>query len=141
MNVIAVAVRGSTDAPCILLLEPNDIGLIDNSNAALVSNCGLRVNSGNPEAIYVNSNSHITASSVCVTGYARLNSGATITPDAIEGCAPFADPLANIPEPAEAAWPCDYDDFELDGGIHTMSPGVYCDKVTINNFADVTLDP
>ena len=100
--------------PCILLLEPKEIALTINGHSQLKANCGVHVNSKNTEAIDVNSNSKITATSVCVTGGYRLNGGSTSTPTPQKNCPVNPDPLAGFPEPFYGG--CSYTDLVVDGG-------------------------
>ena len=140
VRVTAKAQIGGKDVPCILLLEPKEIALTINSHSQLKANCGVHVNSKNTEAIYVNSNSKITATSVCVTGGYRLNSGSTSTPTPQKNCPVNPDPLAGLPEPSYGG--CSFTDLVVDGGqTKTLSPGVYCKKLEIQNNATVYFKP
>lgn len=140
VKVGAKARIGGKAVPCILLLEPTEIALTINSYSQLKANCGVHVNSANTEAIYVNSGSKIAATSVCVTGGYRLNSGSTSTPTPQKGCPVNPDPLASLPEPSYGG--CTVTDLVVDvGQTRTLSPGVYCKKLEIQNNATVYLKP
>lgn len=128
-------------ALCILLLEKTEIGLYANSDSRLDASCAVHINSNNAEALYVNSNSHITASDVCVVGSSKLNGG-TVTPSPTHGCPEKADPMLSLPEPAEASLPCNYTDFTVNNGqTKTMWPGVYCKKTLINSGGNAIMLP
>lgn len=137
----AEAVISSTST-CILLLEPTDRGLLANSGGKLDADCGVHVNSSHStEAIFVNSDSSIKATSVKVNGKARLNSGGVISPTAITRAAPMADPFASVPIPPNAAGPCDYVDFVINSGeTKVMKPGIYCKTTLINSGGKANME-
>jgi Putative Flp pilus-assembly TadE/G-like len=130
-----------TEPDCVLLLEKTEMALVANSPSKLQAPCGVQVNSSNKEAILVNSGGEVKASAVCVNGKYRENGG-TISPKPRTGCPAAADPLANLPEPAQAKGPCDYTDVVVNNfAITTLDPGVYCKRLEINAGANVTLRP
>lgn len=137
----AVVGAASPAPQCILLLEQSDIGLYANLDAKLDANCGIHINSGHAtEALFANSNSHITAAAVRVHGTSRLNSGSTVTPNPIDGSTQQTDPLASLGEPASGA--CTYTDFTVNSGqTRTMTPGVYCNKTLINSGSTAVMQP
>ncbi len=135
-------VGAPTAAPqCLLLLEPNVIGLYANSNSKLDADCGVQVNSRHKiEALFANSNSQIKASAVRVHGSSWLNSGSSVSPGPIDGSPLQADPLANLAEPASGG--CTHTDFTVDNGeTRTMSPGVYCKTTAIKSGSTAIMQP
>jgi type II secretory pathway pseudopilin PulG len=132
---------GTGSQACVHLLEREGIGLYVNSDAKLNASCGLQVNSSSKEAIYANSGSSIKATDIAVNGQVFRNGGSSITPPPKTGSVAAADPLAHVPEPAEATAPCQFTDLTVNGGSRTLGPGVYCKKLTINSNARVTLLP
>ena len=130
-------------ATCVLLLQASQVGLYVNSESKLDATCGLHVNSNHStEALFANSSSHITTTSTCVRGEARLSSGSTATPTPVEGCAVKPDPLLSLAEPSNAAASCNHTDFKVENGqTKTMSPGVYCKKTLINSGGTATMQP
>ncbi len=140
VKAAATARFAGKDVPCVLLLEPTRTALTINASSELKTNCGIYVNSKNLEAISVNSTSKIVATSVCVTGRYRLNSGSTSTPTPQVKCPVYADPLAGLAEPSYGG--CNFTDLVVDTGqTRTLSPGVYCKKLEIQNNATVYLKP
>lgn len=137
----AAAHTAKSGDACIHLLEPTQIALTINSDSQLkVVNCGVQVNSSNSEAIYVNSNSKISASDICVKGNYKLNGGSTSTPTPKINCPIKADPLASLPEPSYGG--CNHTDLVVQSGqTKTLNPGVYCKKLEIQNSATVNLTP
>jgi hypothetical protein len=114
-----------------------------NSDSRIVAKgCSLHVNSANNEAAFLNSNSFVETLSTCIVGKARVNSGGGFTPSAQTGCDPVQDPLAYLPEPAEASRSCDFTDVVVTSGQkRTLSPGVYCKKLEISSGGEVTFTP
>lgn len=140
VRATATARFAGKEVPCILLLEPTRTALTINASSELKTNCGIHVNSKNLEAISVNSTSKIVATSVCVTGRYRLNSGSTSTPTPKEKCPVYPDPLASLAEPSYGG--CNFTGLVVDTGqTRTLSPGVYCKKLEIQNGATVYLKP
>jgi Flp pilus assembly protein TadG len=134
---------GSTAKQCVLLTKPDGVGLYANSGGRLEANCGIQVNSSSStEAIYINSASHVTATSVKVVGNANINSGSTVSPTPTAGAASQADPLSSLAEPAAKSNPCAYTDYKVSQGqTQTMSPGVYCKTTLIENGGIATMSP
>lgn len=135
----ATASTGKESDPCILLLEPVQIGIKLNSRSHLKLKCGVHVNSSSNEALNLNYDSSIEATSVCVKGNYKLN-GSTITPTPKINCPVKADPLASLAEPSYGA--CNFTDMTVQNGqTKTLNPGVYCKKLEIQNNAIVNLNP
>ena len=142
VTVKSSALLMTEQLPCILALEPAAIGITVNSDSGLVASCGVHVNSDNNEALLANSDSHVTATSVCVHGTARLNSSSSATPAPTEDCPVLSDPLATLPEPDTASDPCNFTDYTVTSGASAaMSPGVYCGVTTINASSSATMQP
>ncbi len=125
---------------CILSLEDSaEKGLYLDSNAQIDSDgCAIQVNSTNPNASWLASNStvNVTAASICVTGGYRDEStgGYSPTPDTgATECPALDDPLANVPPPAYDPLDCWRTDFELDNEIENLDPGLYCGGLTLKN--------
>lgn len=131
---------GSEPSPCIILLESTQISLTINGASELRAGCGVHINSSNSEALYVNSQSKISATDICIKGSYRLNSGSTSSPTPRMVCPIKADPLAALAEPTHGT--CNFTDLVISGGpARTLNPGVYCKKLEIQNGAVVTLKP
>ncbi|MDP8916502.1 MAG: pilus assembly protein TadG-related protein [Pseudomonadota bacterium] len=94
----AIAIIGST--PCVLLLEPAAARALETGAGSTLDarSCPIQVNSTAAGAAYANNGSVIRTESLCVKGTA-VDSNATISPQAVTGCAPVNDPFASTPEP------------------------------------------
>ncbi len=147
MDTVRVRVLSEASAyvsplPCILTLEETEFGLQANSDSNLNASCGIQVNSGHSEALYADSNSHVTGTMVKVRGSVIENSGSSVTPAAVEGATRVPDPLASLPEPPQSSLPCDHTDYTVNsGGLASITPGVYCKTTLIDSNATAVMQP
>ena len=112
---------------------------LDSDSSIDASGCTVQVNSSDPTALEANSNSAITAESICVAGDYDHSGTGTYSPAPDTGCAPMLDPLAAVSPPAFSG--CDHNNTYLDDAIVTLSPGVYCGGLHIDGNSIVNLDP
>ena len=144
VDVGTQATAGQSGQPvCLLALDPTGQHAIRlDSNAQInLNGCSVQVNSTDDEAIETNSNSSVTADSICVAGgYDGAPSSYTPTPET--GCPQIADPLANVPPPPYDDDVCDFTNTVLGGnGSYTLGPGVYCGGITASSNPTIVLDP
>ena len=146
LTTIAIAWPGPGDDEfCILSLEPSDPGAIEISgtNVLDLGECGVAATSvHDPSAMKPPGTVDITAGSLCVAGKIDEGGAVTYTPGPEikdEGCTPPADPLAGLPPPSYSG--CDHTDYVVSdsGGAVTLSPGVYCNGITISG-SNVTVN-
>ena len=125
---------------CLLSLDPSTSGAMSLDSDAVIdaSGCTVQVNSSDPTALEANSNSSITADSICVAGDYDHGGTGTYSPAPDTGCAPMADPLADVDPPAFSG--CDYNNTYLDDAIVTLNPGVYCGGLHIDGNSIVELN-
>lgn len=111
LSATSVAVRVSPS--CLLVLNPSVSEAFYQQGSADVrlQGCALHVNSTSATALVTQGSTTTKASSICVAGG---YTGSGFTPAPVPGCAPLADPLADLPEPAEP--PCTDHNVSLDGG-------------------------
>lgn len=138
VRATATAVMGAPPV-CLLALDPSAAGSVFlNSDSEIVApSCTVVVNSTASDAIRTNSRSRVKSARTCVKGR-HAGSGYDPTPE--NGCTAMADPLASLPRPTSTGT-CNHRDLNIDGVTRTLDPGLYCDKVTLNNNARVTLRP
>ncbi len=138
VSASATAVFASNVGPCVLTLAPSgNYTMLLNSNSMIdAPDCHVQVNSSDDEALKVNSNSDITAKSICVDGGWLSTGSSQLTPSPTQ-CAPVDDPLANLPVPDEADDPCNWTDHYVEGTV-TLQPGVYCGGLELSANANVT---
>lgn len=124
---------------CILALEPSDQDAIKLGGATTVNapDCSIQVNSTSHKALKVASDAHAVAAPICVVGgiYSHPENVAAY---AETDCPAVADPLAGLPAPGTS--PCTANAVKIDGGVHTLNPGVYCNGISIAD-ASVVFNP
>jgi hypothetical protein len=133
-------------ATCVYVLDPTGATALNASNAVQVqSQCGMAVNSNNADAVEVVSSAKLTLPSLSIVGGYETNNngqicssgGCPLTP--ATGVAASADPFASLPAPSYSG--CNYNNYSSGYGTFTLSPGVYCGGLSINNGATVTFSP
>jgi Flp pilus assembly protein TadG len=123
---------------CIYVLDASKSGAFTASGGqSLVrSDCGIYVNSSSTSALTVSGGATVTASGVNVVGSSNINGGSTVTPSPTNGASVTPDPLASLAAPSVGN--CDYTSVKISTKV-SLSPGVYCNGITINAGGDVTL--
>ena len=101
--------------------------------------CGVYSNSAHKEAITVRDNASLISGVTCSAGGFKGRKKASFFPEPITDCPRVGDPLANRPAPTIGS--CDHKNFEVDSGVHTLYPGVYCEGLKIKGTAEVQLEP
>ena len=97
MDVAASAAAGKRGVSCLIALDPKGKGLELNGNANLkLIECGAQINASGKDALKVSSKSTLLADGVCVSGSAKIDGGADISPEPSEYCPPHPDPLAGM---------------------------------------------
>lgn len=140
LSARAVASAGGSDS-CILSLDTAAAGAFSmtGSGALTLSGCGLAVDSASASAVQMTGSGSITADflqtpgDVRLTGSARLNVGRLDT-----GAAAVADPFADLAIPAAGA--CTHTNFSVMSS-QTLSPGVYCNGLSVVGSGTYTLAP
>ncbi len=132
----AVALVSGGDS-CLFALSPDAEGAIKLAGGATVTlGCGVFANSDNIEAIQVVGGGCLTATEVITAGGSV---GDCIDPE-VGQVNQQPDPLGALPEPDWAG--CDFTaKININNGDATLSPGVYCNKVSINTSGTVTFLP
>ena len=139
INVSARAVAGGISSPnCIYILDPSGSGAFSmTGSGTLSSSCGIAIDSGGCDALSATGSLSISASSIGVVGdYSMVGSG-SITPTPVTHIAAVADPLLYVSAPTVGS--CSYTKAKYSGSSPvSLSPGVYCDGITINGSSTVT---
>lgn len=128
-NVCFIALGANDDDPGIEMA---------NSAKLIGGDCEVYSNSDRPDSISVTGSARIDAPFICSAGGYSGSASNFATPPATD-CPRIEDPLASrTPPPFDET--CDHDDLTLDGGSHTLEPGIYCGKTDIRGGADVWLN-
>jgi hypothetical protein len=142
LSASAIAVANKGELTCLLTLNPDaeDALRLDSNANVAVNDCAVHVNSTDATALFVRSNSTLTADTVCVAGGYQDNSSGGINPTPQTNCKQQADPLADLPAPDTAG--CDVTDYSLSSNnSDTIDPGIYCGGISVSSNADVTFNP
>ena len=144
LKVRSVALAGTSGAYCVLQLTgAAPVGVsISNGATATLSTCGLAVNARSATALTMSGGAVLTTTAVAVVGGASVTNGASINPATAlkTGQSQVADPYSTVSQPAVSG--CAGGTAKNYGwGNWTMTPGVYCSGVAINNGAVVHMNP
>lgn len=127
---------------CILSLgEKTNGGIFMHNNAAITApQCMLQSNSTVREAVIIQQGSRLAANLTCARGGIANNAG-TVQTTLLTDCPPIPNPLEQKPEPSTSG-PC----IQINARVkkserRTLSPGVYCLGLTVEEDAQVTLLP
>lgn len=127
-------------AACIYVLDPtlSHSMTVSGGSSFIKSDCGVYVNSSSSQALNVSGGATINTAVVDVVGGTDISGGSTVTPTPTTGVQAASDPLANLPEPTYSG--CDHTSFTVSSATATLSPGVYCNGITITGTSTVTFN-
>ncbi len=136
----ALARIAGSEKVCVVGLEGAEArGVHLRRSASLTANgCAVYANSRNSKAIQIDDSGSMKASLICAVGGTNTAPGG-YNPDPTVDCPPFPDPLADRPAPSGSL--CDFQDFEVDAGTVTVSPGVYCGGLVVAGKATINFQP
>jgi Putative Flp pilus-assembly TadE/G-like len=128
---------------CLTVLSPAGNGALSISNNATVSlhDCGITVDSGDPQALTVSNNAIVQAAAIQVVGGDSIGNGASVLPNPTLNAPPAGDPFASVPAPAYSRPPCFQNTVVTNNSSAVLGPGVYCGGITVSNNASVTFTP
>jgi hypothetical protein len=130
------AVVGSS-GPCILVLDPAaQNAFVASGSANVNATCGIAVNSTDSKAMVTSGSACVTGTFIRVTGSNVNSSSCPPQPTPKTGVNPTADPLANQPAPSFSS--CDHTNFTLSNTTASLSPGTYCNGITIQSNVTAT---
>ena len=144
-NAVTISARAvarfDIDDTCLWSLNPTMRGAIKIAGGAQVQlGCGILVNSSDLEALTQSGTSCLSASRPKVAGGFT---GDCLNPTPLTGVNQIADPLAALPKPSFLQGACDYDAKIVvnAGETLTLSPGVYCNDISILSDGQVEFLP
>ena len=126
---------------CVLSLDhtAQDSILINGSSTVSLNGCALYANSENPVAVSVGGSASLTALEIGAVGGVDASLSNMILAQGIRtGQMPIADPYEKVA--VDVPGECTKNNFTAKTTI-TIQPGVYCDGITANAGAEVTLSP
>jgi Flp pilus assembly protein TadG len=142
LSASAIAVANQGQLTCVLTLDPDseDALLLDSNADVDIQDCAVHINSTDATALYVKSNSTLTADSVCIVGGYQDDSSGGISTAPNTNCRQQLDPLVDLPDPDTSG--CDVTNYSLSSNnSDTLSPGIYCGGISVSSNADVAFDP
>ncbi len=111
---------------------------LDNKARLTAEGCGVYSNSPGLVSIQADNGSELTAELICAAGGASSTDSVSFTPEPITDCPQIPDPLAErTPPPVDTC-------LETGLVVETdtiLSPGTYCEGLTIQGSASVKLNP
>ena len=131
--------RGPGINPCVIALDPSASGAfaVSGNGSVNVPNCPIYVDSDSPTALSQTGNSgSVTAKAIYVTG--SYDTSSHVSPAPYIGQPVYADPLADVPEPAPPG-PCTVRNKNITTSTTFPAGSVFCGAIQFN--ADVTFAP
>ena len=127
---------------CQYVLDPSASNAFSISGGINVQvGCGVVINSSSATALNASGGAHLTATSISVVGNYSSSGGAVLTPTPVIHAAAQSDPLAYVPAPSVGACGYGATTYTVSGGATTtLSPGVYCNGISISGGSHVTLN-
>ena len=141
LKVTAKASLAGSKKICMIGLEESKSKAIHLTKRASLEalGCGVYANSNAKEAIRVDDSASLITGLTCSAGGIKGVKKASFTPEPVTDCPVVADPLSHRQPPAVGI--CDYTDYEVSTGFHTLYPGTYCNGLRVKGDAEVTLRP
>lgn len=137
-QAIAEAVGEEANICVITLDEDADRSLSLDSNASLdAPDCAIYSNSTKSKGLSALSNSRLVGNMICSAG-GKEGSVSNFKPAPLLDCPKITDPLADRPGPPVGK--CDHDKFKRKDFVGSISPGVYCNGLSIDGNSKVTFD-
>jgi Flp pilus assembly protein TadG len=136
----AVAMSGNNGLGCVLSLDPSASGATTVQGTANVglTGCSMFNNSKSSTAMTAGGSSTVSAYSIGVVGGISGLSNITADHGIATGQSPIRDPYAGSSFGSFSG--CDHTKMSVKNTV-TLSPGVYCDGLSLNAGANVTLKP
>ena len=138
----AVAIAGSGPACVLQLSGSSALGVsIGNGADVNLTNCGLAADFTGSPALSVTGGAVLTTQSVSTSGTTATSNGGTINAaNGIKNSQPAVpDPYAGVAMPSYSG--CTFNGKTVASGTTTLSPGVYCNGLSLGNGGTVTMNP
>jgi len=118
---------------CVYVLDATaNSALTINGSSSVTSSCGIFVNSSSNNALTTKGGASISATQILVNGGDSLASNSSVSPSPTLHAGSQSDPLATLAMPTVTST-CDHTNYSItSGGSATLSPGTYCDGITIS---------
>jgi Flp pilus assembly protein TadG len=141
LGVTSKAFTSTDTSGCVLALDSNASGAVSmgGSTSVNLSNCSVFANSTNATALTVGGSASLTADMVGSAGGVSVSSSnVTVTDGILSHMGPVTNPYADLHVPSYGA--CDHNNTKVKVDT-TLDPGVYCNGISVNAGATLTLNP
>lgn len=139
----AVAAIQTTGTACVLALDQSASGAVTNNGNATIDmlGCTVAANSTSSTAITISGSTVLNAYSLWTTGdYSQTGASRySFTAPPMTHAWPIVDPYAGLTIPSLSG--CDRNGTNINSGTVTLSPGVYCNGLSLGAQATVTFQP
>ena len=132
---------GATNDQCIVALNASANNALSVSGNVVVGapNCGVVLNSSSTTALKISGSVNLTAKYINVTGGYSPAGAVSVSPAPVIHTPVLPTPLTFIHAPTSTH--CDYTNFSASSGTPTLSPGTYCNGITIKGNTTATFSP
>jgi Flp pilus assembly protein TadG len=136
----SVALNGANGVGCVLALNKTVGNAVNiNGNPALtLKGCSIYSNSNSSSSVAAGGTSTASAVAVYAVGKVSGSDHFTTTDGITPNSSPTSDPYASAQIPSYSG--CDYNNKSYKTTV-TISPGVYCNGISLNAGANVTMQP
>lgn len=110
---------------------------LDNNSHLVGNNCGVYSNSKDPDGFVADKQAQMTAKFACSAGGINQDTTAKLAPTPVTDCPPIKDPLEKR-KPVEASG-CQFVSYVIHNQDVSLTPGTYCDGLTISGDSRVRL--
>ncbi|MFI5012912.1 MAG: pilus assembly protein TadG-related protein [Hyphomicrobiales bacterium] len=126
---------------CVIGLDTNanSTVLLDKNARLQAPNCSVYSNSQEPNGLMAKHNATMAAAFICSAGGKSSPGPGSFTPTPQTDCPVLPDPLLSRPLPVAGA--CTQTATVVNGGMLSLTPGTYCNGLTLTNNATVTMSP
>jgi RHS repeat-associated protein len=126
---------------CIYALDKTAANALYLDGAIIINapSCGVVVDSSSSTALKFSGSGSFTAKYFDVVGGYSTSGSVKFSPTPTTGSAYQADPLTFLVPPMGST--CNYTNFKVTTGSSTLSPGTYCNGITISGATNVTFNP
>jgi Flp pilus assembly protein TadG len=128
--------------PCVLSLATSGNAIAESGGSTNITgtNCDIDANSSSSSAVTLSGGASLSASDLNIMGNYQTSGGSSVgATTKIKTGVTTPDPYASLSIPAFSG--CDQTGYTLRAGSATISPGVYCNGITVKGGGHLTMNP
>ena len=140
LGVRSTAIKSHDDNGCVLSLSPTASGAVSDggSTTTMLENCSIYSNSKDTASVSVGGSATLSALSIGTVGKVSISGNVTTTEGIDTGLAPIDDPYSDVSYPSFSG--CTQTNLKVNKSM-TIDAGVYCNGISVNAGATLTLNP